>query len=105
VSFDPDRRILSKNNTIHEITTGVHDLVSKNGVIIWPNPCSDELNIRSENAVDHITLINSTGMTTSIPYSGPSISLEKYPSGVYWIVFYGSQEKVLSAQRIMVLQH
>jgi hypothetical protein len=105
VIFDPDRRILSKNNIIHEITTAIHDVTSNSSVILWPNPCSDELHISSEKAIDHINLTNSSGLTSSIPFSGQSLSLGKYPSGVYWIICYGIQKEVLSAQRLVIFQH
>ncbi|HNY02050.1 MAG TPA: T9SS type A sorting domain-containing protein, partial [Bacteroidales bacterium] len=69
--------------TLDVVGVGMNDL-EKTGVMIYPNPVKDMLNIVTNGTLNHVTLTDASG---KIIYSGmdKSINISKLSKGIYFV--------------------
>jgi len=89
ISFDPDKHLISRNNNI-TLDTSKFDLESS--VELYPNPASDELNIKLPNIVtlQKVIIYNSIGQKVAEANSG-TIAVANLATGVYPITIETSE--------------
>lgn len=93
VDFNGKLVIIHPSNPICEVnytnvSTRVNNLIYSDEVSIYPNPFTDDLNIKSGKRIDKIFIFNSIGriVETYSPVLNPDhINLEKLSSGGYFI--------------------
>lgn len=89
ISFDPDKHLISKNNSV-TLDTKKFDLESS--VEIYPNPASEVLNIKLPTiaALQKVIIYNSVGQKVLEANSG-TIAIEALATGVYPITIETSE--------------
>jgi hypothetical protein len=83
VSFDPEKHIISKNNTT---SLGTADMAIADAVKLYPNPTSNILNIEVPSFVsfESATVYNSVGQKVIVT-SIQNIDVSMLSNGVYFI--------------------
>lgn len=79
--------VLQSVDTSLPRAVGIDNIIANN-VSIYPNPCSNFVNISSENEISNISFVNILGkeiFTDNIKSTSTTISLEKFPKGIYFI--------------------
>jgi hypothetical protein len=100
IVFDPDRHLISKNNTV---VLGVAENTIANNLIIYPNPSLGEFHITQPASVeiDSIKIYSVMGkLVKEQPYS-ETINISEMSSGLYYVYFetnYGEIHKTLLKQ-------
>ena len=105
VSIDPERWVLSKNNTVTEIITGVYHPLNQNDYTAYPNPASDYIRITPAEEVYSVDLIDSEGKVSVKPVSSGRLSTGNLHSGHYTIALKNSKGEILSVQSIILAKH
>ena len=83
IVFDPNKHIISANNSI---TLGLNNYDANNSLKIFPNPVTDELNIRIPNmeTINNVIIYNLMGQKI-IEKNTQTISVSELSTGVYTI--------------------
>jgi hypothetical protein len=77
--------------------TGIEDLASDNGILIYPNPASDYVNIKAADGYTAGYKIMLYSITGKLQYSRISedteytLNLSSYPQGIYFIVLQNNE--------------
>lgn len=81
VLFDPNKHIISRNNTA---TLSVTDFESKTQVAIFPNPAkhSVKIELQNQNELEKIEIFNALGQFLATEYQ-QDFSISAYAQGVY----------------------
>ncbi len=105
VNIDPERWVLTKNNTVTEIITGVYNPLNQEDYTVFPNPANDYIRIIPSEEVYSVDLIDSDGKVSGKPVSSGSLSTGNLPSGHYTIALKNSKGEILSVQSIILATH
>lgn len=83
VQFDPEKDIISKNNTA---TLANENFELENGIAIYPNPVQNELHIQlpSNITINSVSLFNGIGQKV-LENSNSDFSVSALSSGVYYV--------------------
>jgi aminopeptidase N len=86
VVFDPDKHLISKNNSV---VLGVNDNDLSTEFFVFPNPVLRELQIKKPNDVTiySIEILDVLGRTIMTPNIRESINVEHLPSGLHFVRF------------------
>jgi hypothetical protein len=81
VEFDPDKHLISKNNSI---TLGNESFQLENAIALYPNPVKDELHVQLPSSIllEKVSLYNNLGQLV-LENNNLDISLNTLSSGVY----------------------
>lgn len=101
VGFDPDKWILSRNNTITELITSVSD-PGKEDVIIYPNPASDYVEVITPRPLAFANAIDLLGRIHSLPIHQNRIDLQRLEGGIYTIILLDEQGEIYANERLVV---
>ncbi len=84
---------LNSGNAVVSITSGLDD---KTRVIVFPNPCIDEIHISSDYTIDKVFLLNSSGeLLMKYPQNTQSLNLTQFTSGVYFIKIFSNSKSII----------
>lgn len=89
ISFDPELWIISKNNSF---SVGVDDLLIEDNLVIYPNPTSDKLYIKTSLNIKNIVVFDVLGKKLENIESKQIIDLTRYKSGVYIVEIESNNE-------------
>jgi hypothetical protein len=83
VEFDPEKDIISKNNTA---TLANENFELENGIAIYPNPVQNELHIQlpSNITINSVSIFNGIGQKV-LENSNSDFSVSTLSSGVYYV--------------------
>lgn len=86
VLFDPDRHVISRNNSV---VLGFSDSQISSEFLVFPNPFRSELQIKKPNNITiyRIEIIDALGRTIMVPNVQNSLNLEGLPSGMHFVKF------------------
>jgi aminopeptidase N len=104
VKFDPELRLLSRNNTVTEITTAVEDPETAGILRFYPNPASAVIHIYPWTGVEALELIDATGRAIRLDAGQGQVNVSGLPPGVYAVRPLGSHIGVLPAGRILIMR-
>ena len=81
--FDPDRHLISKNNTV---TLSTNSFELENAISVYPNPVNDELHIQIPTSVglEKVTVFNSLGQKVAESNS-LTLSVATVATGVLFV--------------------
>jgi hypothetical protein len=83
------------------VINGIDDLL-ENDFVVYPNPVTDEVNIRSNEALGVIEIYNANGQLVISEYAGQqiqrAISLSNMPKGIYLLKLSNGQTRKLLRQ-------
>jgi len=102
VAFDPERWILSRNNTISQIITAVHPIVNNDKFILYPNPANDVLNILPGQEVSRITFTNATGAQWNEKGTNGKVDVSHLPSGFYTLTLQNDNFEILGIKPVII---
>lgn len=102
IGIDPDKWLLTRNNTI-EVITSTGDNSSANNILLYPNPVRDHLGIMSSHEIATISLIDMTGIVKQIKYNHQQIDVSNVSPGIYSVLLKNSQGEIISVKRISVV--
>lgn len=86
VVFDPDKHLISKNNSV---VLGINDNELSTDFFVFPNPVWSELQIKKPDDVTiySIEILDVLGRTIMTPDVQESIEVEHLPSGLHFVRF------------------
>ncbi len=85
IKFNPETNMaLSTMWVTFPSSTDVFEREPQNNLTIYPNPCSNYLNIKTEAFIEHIKVCNVNGQTV-IETNQPMIDVSNLPSAVYFV--------------------
>ena len=86
VVFDPDKHLISKNNSV---VLGNTDNALSTDFFVFPNPVMSELQIQKPNDVTiySIEILDVLGRAILTPVVGESINVESLASGLHFVRF------------------
>jgi aminopeptidase N len=102
VGFDPEKWILSRNNTIMEIVTAVDDPLATDSFLVFPNPADQYIEIFPAASVRVVDIINHNGVTLQIIPTQNRIDLNGFIPGIYVLLLRGETHELLDIKRIMI---
>lgn len=103
LQFDPERWILSRDNTVFPYLTGI-DIPAANGdYSFYPNPASDFIEINPKAELGRITLINAQGLEFHPAWTDHKVSLDHFPDGFYTMMMENTKREVKSIQPLLIL--
>jgi hypothetical protein len=86
--------------------SGIETVIYQDHVSVYPNPCSDILNIFSEEEIDRIEMVDMQGKTpinTHVNYSELTYDISQFAKGIYTIRIWHKNETKPVSRRIIVL--
>ena len=102
VGFDPEKWILSRNNTVQEIVTAVDDPLTTDHYKIFPNPADQYIEIFPGASVKNVVVIYSNGMSSQFEPIQNRIDLSTFIPGIYTVLIRGENHELLGMKRIMI---
>lgn len=103
VRFDPDIWLLSKNNTVTELTTGTGDPVTGVPFLLYPNPAKDFVAVKGNTEVSYTELINPLGQLIPAELINGRITLSQIPDGLYIVRLQNSKREVIASLPLSVV--
>ncbi|MEO5906220.1 MAG: T9SS type A sorting domain-containing protein, partial [Saprospiraceae bacterium] len=101
IGFDPDLWLLSKNNTIQEIVTGI-DPFSEDPYVVFPNPATDFITVIPAAAVKKVSIVSMTGLSIDLSVDNGLIEIHHFVPGIYTLLLKDGANEVLSTKRIVI---
>ena len=100
IVFDPDRHLISKNNSV---VLGVTENTIANNIVIFPNPTAGEFHITQPASVeiDRVKIYSVMGKLVKEQSFSETINISELSSGLYYVYFetnYGEIHKTLLKQ-------
>ncbi len=102
IRIDPELWLLSRNNTITEITTSSFDPLAQEKYVAFPNPAKDFIEIIPVEGISKADLIDVVGKNWSASLSSGRVDVSGIPSGFYSLVLKNAEGEVLSVQSIII---
>lgn len=104
IRFDPELRLLSRNNTVVEITTAIGDPASPDGRLIYPNPTTSFVNIYPSTGLSRIALTDIGGRTHFLSVADGQADVSSLSPGAYMLRLLGSGMEHEPVCRIMIVR-
>jgi len=97
IVFDPDRHLISKNNSV---ILGTNEFLIANGINVYPNPSDNEIHVQTPASVEveNIEIYNVLGQLIQKGTYSETIDITKLSAGIHFIYFetnYGRIHKTL----------
>ena len=102
VSIDPEIWILSKNNTVTEITTSTNQPIGQNSFNVFPNPAQSYVEIVPAKDVFAADFIDNLGRKWKTTISAGRIDISALSPGYYILMLKNSNGDLLSVQSIVI---
>ena len=104
VGFDPDKWILSRNNTITEISTAVDDQYADDTFIVYPNPANDFIEFISPASVNSVELIDAIGNSWRIIPDRTRVDISFASPGIYTLFLRDNSNRIMSIKRLIIIR-
>ena len=102
VSIDPEIWILSKNNTVTEITTSTYQPIGQNSFNLFPNPAQSFVEIVPAKDVFAADFIDNLGRKWKTTISSGRIDISALSPGYYILMLKNLNGDLLSVQSIVI---
>ena len=102
IAIDPELWIVSKNNTITEITTSTSYPDGQSIFTVFPNPANNFVEIIPSAEAYDITLTNAYGVQWNPALQFGRIDVSGIPSGFYTMQMRNRQQVILAVQPIVI---
>jgi hypothetical protein len=104
VTLDPDRWLLSRNNTITELSTSTFHPIAQDKYFIHPNPAIDFIEIFPSEDITTVTIIDVYGRSITLPLISGRIDLNQYTPGYYTLILRNATREILSIKPVVILK-
>ena len=101
IGFDPERWVLSRNNTITEITTATKDHLANDGYIIFPNPVSSYFEVIPSTGIHKVEIIDAVGRVHFHSLTGNKVEVSDYSPGIYTILLKDQDGIIIAVRRLL----
>ncbi len=101
IEFDPELWLVSTNNVIEEVTTGLSDPLQETEVQVFPNPVKHLLEVQLLNgaqAIDYIDVFDVNGrllFSTNVEASTTTLDFSGQAQGMYVIKIYAGNQQYI----------
>ncbi len=102
VTIDPDIWLLSKNNTVTEITTSIYQPFAQNSIHVFPNPAMSFVEIVPAKDVFTVDFIDNLGRNCITTLSSGRIDVSALSPGFYILMLKNSNGDLVSIQSIVI---
>ncbi len=103
LQFDPERWILTRDNTVTQLTTAVSDASAQPVFSFYPNPASDFIEFSADADISRIKLINAQGVIINTEMSGRRITWSGIPPGMYGVMAENARGEVIAVHPLIIL--
>lgn len=103
VQLDPERWILSRDNQVHQLPTGTHDLINQQRYKAFPNPTADILQFNNAIDISIVTLINVNADQIPLPWDQRKASVSNVPAGFYVAELKNADGQVIGMVPVMII--
>jgi len=103
LQFDPERWILTRNNSVQQLTTGVDQPAEKNAFNFSPNPAHDFIEFPYDADIRGVQLINAQGIEVKTEFNDRRVSWSNLPAGMYGVLIENSKHEMVSVQPLIIL--
>jgi aminopeptidase N len=103
IGIDPDKWLLTRNNTIEEIITSVTDL-QNDRYQIFPNPANDLVEIIPSADVSFASVIDLTGQIIKAELINGIIDVSLLPGGIYSVHLFDNDNKLVAVKKLAVMR-
>lgn len=103
LQFDPERWILTRDNTVEHFTTAIHDPVASNLYTFHPNPASEFIEFDPTAEITGIRLVNAQGMDVKVEMVNHRVSLSHLSPGMYAVLVENANHELVSVKPLIIL--
>ncbi len=101
--IDPDLWLLSRNNTITQLTTSTEANPLHNAYFMYPNPANQILRFLPSTDIVYVEAVDLLGRRTLLPVDGDQVSVATLLPGQYSIRLLNSNRDIRAIHRISVV--
>ena len=102
VAIDPDRWVLTRNNTVTEVITSTYNPIAQSDFIIYPNPAGDFVNIIPSESIVTVDIIDVYGKVQAVPMLSGKLDIHSFVPGYYTLMLKNKDKDILSIQSIVI---
>jgi aminopeptidase N len=102
IGIDPDRWLLSKNNTIEQVITSTGDPDRLNQYFVYPSPAKDFIQIQSPQSVYSMDLLDVTGKSMTVTLDENRADISSLTNGIYTIALKDAAGQIVAIKRIVI---
>ncbi len=102
VFIDPEIWLLSKNNTINEVTTSSYHPIAQNDYIVFPNPANDFIEMIPADKITTVNITDVYGKQWKSSFSSGRVDSGSLPSGYYILMLKNEADEILSIQSVII---
>ncbi len=99
-TVEGDRQLVANFSTISSIVHGGKDV----NIMLYPNPCRDVLNIRSQATISHYKIFNLQGRIMTQDKISTQISVSGLDNGIYILRLYDRNGQLLQQAKIIIVK-
>lgn len=104
LQFDPERWILSRDNTVEHLTTGIDDPAANKLYSFYPNPAFDFIEFNPDAEISRVRLINAQGVEVKVTLDDHRLTWENLTPGMYGVLVENLKHEVVSVQPLIIQQ-
>jgi len=104
IQFDPDLWLLSRNNTVTEVTTAVENPGTESPVLLYPNPATAWLECYPSDGITHLRLSDAAGRSMLLPLVNGRADIRTMAPGLYSVQPVSEGRPVGTPGRISILR-
>ncbi len=104
IGIDPDKWLLSRNNMITEVVTGIFDPVTNDLYKVFPNPAKNSFEILPSAGITKVVLMDVAGVRKEMSVANGQVDITSIPAGLYSIMVVDSTEKIVAVKRLAILE-
>jgi len=103
LQFDPERWILTRDNTVTQLTTAVEDPSAKSLYSFYPNPAADFIEFNPDADIVNVKLINAQGMEVKTELNGRRMTWSGVSPGMYGVLVENARHEIIAVQPLIIL--
>jgi len=104
LQFDPERWILTRDNTVEHLITGIDDPTENKLYSFYPNPASDYIQFNTDVEITRVRLINAQGVEVQTKLNDHRLTWSNLPPGMYGVLVENQKHEVVSVQPVLILK-
>ena len=104
VGFDPDKWIISRNNTITPLVTGIDDEYFDESLVLYPNPTRNEIQIMTSAIISSAEIINATGISSTHIVNNNKIDIARLTPGLYTVMLKDETGMISGIRKVIIAE-
>jgi len=104
VKVDPERWVLTRNNTVTEIITSTYNPIAQNQYMVYPNPANLVLNVTPSEEVATADMLDVYGKSNKLEISSGRLDIQGLAPGYYTLMLKNRNQEILSLQSVVIIR-